>query len=210
MLQALAIQRELGLKFEEAEALNSLGWAYFKFDPQVSLDYFNQSLDIYRQLGDDYMQAFELANIGDDYRVLGDYRKAIDSFTQTLPLLHSAGPGPAAAIAEAAPVVVIHGHGPRPAQRPATDAIPVFRLKRQGEGTDHHEREAVALARRGVLQELSRNEIGEPAADLPRRCDALRGRRRGGDLGDPLGARRRRSRRCRRRLRGRHVEQPSP
>src|SRR5437016_11352160 len=94
MLQALAIQRELGLKFEEAEALNSLGWAYFKFDPQVSLDYFNQSLDIYRQLGDDYMQAFELANIGDDYRVLGDYRKAIDSFNKTLPLLHSAGPGP--------------------------------------------------------------------------------------------------------------------
>jgi CHAT domain-containing protein/tetratricopeptide (TPR) repeat protein len=100
MLQALAIQRELGLKFEEAEALNSVGWAYSKFDAQVGLDYFNQSLGIYRQLGDNYMQAFELANIGDDYRVLGDYRNAIDSFNQTLPLLHSAGPGPGAAIAE--------------------------------------------------------------------------------------------------------------
>src|SRR5438477_10441546 len=101
MLQALAIQRELGLKFEEAEALNSIGWLYSKFDQQVGLDYFNQSLDIYRQLGDEYMQAFELGNIGENYRALGDYRKAIDSFNQTLSLLHSAGPGPGAAIAEA-------------------------------------------------------------------------------------------------------------
>src|SRR5437016_8375008 len=75
MLQALAIQRELGLKFEEAEALNSVGWAYSKLDPQVGLDYFNQSLDVYRELGDDFMQAFELVNIGDNYRALGDNSK---------------------------------------------------------------------------------------------------------------------------------------
>jgi CHAT domain-containing protein/tetratricopeptide (TPR) repeat protein len=101
MLQALAIQRELGLKFEEAKALNSVGWAYSKFDAQVGLDYFNQSLDGYRELGDDFMQAFELVNIGDNYRALGDNRKAIDSFTQTLPLLHSTNPSPATVIAEA-------------------------------------------------------------------------------------------------------------
>ena len=60
-------------------------------DKRKALDFFEQALPLYRQVGDRGGEATTLNNIGMVYDALGDKRKALDFFEQALPLSRQVG-----------------------------------------------------------------------------------------------------------------------
>ena len=55
-------------------------------EKQKALDYYEQALPLYRQVGDRGGEATTLNNIGMVYSALGEKQKALDYYEQALPL----------------------------------------------------------------------------------------------------------------------------
>lgn len=73
-------------------ALNSLGLIYmYQGDNAKAVDYFTQSLNIQKKLGDKEGIANTLNNIGLVYNEQGDYAKAIDNYNQSLKIQKEIG-----------------------------------------------------------------------------------------------------------------------
>lgn len=76
----------------EVRALYDIGliYQYTKGESQKALDFFIQSAELSRKLGNhrfNFLERFSIENIGDIYYSESNYRKAIDFYKQTLPLL---------------------------------------------------------------------------------------------------------------------------
>jgi tetratricopeptide (TPR) repeat protein len=75
-----------------ATLLNNIGSVYSALgDKRQALDYFEQSLPLFRQVGNKAGEANTLSNIGAVYSALGDQRLALDYFEQSLPLRRQVG-----------------------------------------------------------------------------------------------------------------------
>ncbi|MGB3297875.1 MAG: tetratricopeptide repeat protein, partial [Phormidesmis sp.] len=86
----LAINRSSQEK--HGEALNRLGWAYFsQGDYNKTIDFYQQSLEIQRQIGDRYGIANSLIGLGLAYYSQGNYTKAIDFCQQALEIKQEIG-----------------------------------------------------------------------------------------------------------------------
>ncbi|MEL7477122.1 MAG: tetratricopeptide repeat protein, partial [Cyanobacteria bacterium J06555_12] len=69
----------------EANALGNLGTAYGELgDYERAIDFYQQTLDIKRELGHRLGEAQSLGNMGSAYGNLGDYERAIDFHQQSL------------------------------------------------------------------------------------------------------------------------------
>ena len=86
-LQALELSRQLDLPGEMARSFNALGGnAAFLAEYEESIDYFNQSLAIYKEIGDVKGQADITGNLGMIYKQNGDYDHALDNQFNALTL----------------------------------------------------------------------------------------------------------------------------
>ncbi|PIZ05441.1 MAG: hypothetical protein COY57_07295, partial [Flavobacteriales bacterium CG_4_10_14_0_8_um_filter_32_5] len=75
-----------------ATSLNNIGIIYhYQADYAQTINYYTQSLQLYKKLKDQQGIATSLNNIGISYKDKGDYTKAIDFFTQSLQLQEKIG-----------------------------------------------------------------------------------------------------------------------
>src|SRR5262249_7251662 len=85
--QALALNRAIGDRRGEANALGNLGLVYNTLgEPQKALDYHNQALLLRRAVGDRLGEASTLSNIAGCYQRLSELHKALDYYNQALSL----------------------------------------------------------------------------------------------------------------------------
>ncbi|MFL6212790.1 MAG: CHAT domain-containing tetratricopeptide repeat protein [Blastocatellia bacterium] len=86
--QAQALSKAIHFVRGEAHALNNLGayQSYLLGEKLSALELFNQSLNLWRPLGDEAGQAQTLMNIGYTHSDLGEIQKALSSFNQALQL----------------------------------------------------------------------------------------------------------------------------
>ncbi|NJR57728.1 MAG: tetratricopeptide repeat protein [Cyanobacteria bacterium CRU_2_1] len=90
--QALAIYREIGVRFNEVALLNDIGAVYHDLgDYPQALDFYQQSLNISRETGDRETEGSTLNNIGLVYANLGDYPQALDYLQQSLSISREIG-----------------------------------------------------------------------------------------------------------------------
>lgn len=80
---------------EKRVAAFSLGWAGLISsnlgEKRLALEYFNQSLPLWKQFGDTKSEALMLNNIGQIYSELGEKPKALEIFNRALPLIRALG-----------------------------------------------------------------------------------------------------------------------
>ncbi len=97
----VALQTDARRAGDQAYLRNVLGLVYTTLgDKPVALDFFNQALPLYRQIGDKRGEATTLNNLGTVYDDLGDKPTALDFYNQALPLYRQIGdkPGEAATL----------------------------------------------------------------------------------------------------------------
>ena len=77
--------QERGLEGQMADALNTQGVSFaLRGNPETALEYYEQSLAIWKKIGDKEGISNSLNNIGILYKQQGDYDKAIDFYRQSL------------------------------------------------------------------------------------------------------------------------------
>lgn len=92
--EALAILREQNFPIEISNCLNNLGICYQSLgNYEKSLEYFHESYEIDKKIGDEVILSKVLNNIGENYRLKGlishkeeDFNQALEYFTQALEL----------------------------------------------------------------------------------------------------------------------------
>ncbi len=73
----------------QAEQLSALGGDQYKANQwETALQFWQQSLTLYREFDDHYSEAQTLNNIGNAYEALTDYAKAMDYYQQSLAIAH--------------------------------------------------------------------------------------------------------------------------
>ena len=83
--QALAINREIGDRQGEANALGNLGNTYFSLrDIRKAIEFYQKALTLAREVGDRQGEANSLGNLGNTYFVLDEPRKAMEFYQQSL------------------------------------------------------------------------------------------------------------------------------
>jgi tetratricopeptide (TPR) repeat protein len=88
----LAIDREIGDRRGEGNALGNLGNAYACLgDASKAIEYHKQALAIDREIGDRRGEGADLGNLGNAYAALGDAHKAIEYHEQALPIFREIG-----------------------------------------------------------------------------------------------------------------------
>jgi CHAT domain-containing protein len=82
----------VGDRSGEAVTLNNIGSLYSDLgEKQKALEYYSQSLPLYRAVGDRSGEATTLNNIGGVYSELGEQQKALEYYSQSLPLFRAVG-----------------------------------------------------------------------------------------------------------------------
>jgi len=91
--RCLTIQKYLKDNSGKAKTLFSIAIIYNNqgLDKEISLDYLNQSLAIYREINDKSTEAKVLNQIGTLYKSLGKYNKALDCFRNCIKLQSETG-----------------------------------------------------------------------------------------------------------------------
>ena len=90
--QSIAIERKIGDRKGEAEALVGLGNAYDSLGQyQRAIDFYQQSIAIEREIGDRKGEANSLGGLGIAYYSLGQYQRAIDFHQQCLEIAREIG-----------------------------------------------------------------------------------------------------------------------
>jgi tetratricopeptide (TPR) repeat protein len=83
--QALAIDKTLGDRLQEARTLGNIGNVYNLLgDHRRALTHYEQCLQISSELGDRLIESTSLGNVGAAYDGLGEYRRAIDYYERHL------------------------------------------------------------------------------------------------------------------------------
>jgi tetratricopeptide (TPR) repeat protein len=86
--EALALHRELGDRYGEAAALDSLGYAHHHLGRhREAADCFERSLVLVRDLGDRYYEAVVLTHLGDVHHAAGQAARAGKVWRQALSIL---------------------------------------------------------------------------------------------------------------------------
>ena len=81
----IQLTKKTGDKKRMGEALTIIGCINLETgNYEKSFDYFNESLGIFRSIGDSYNTAILLAKVGDIYRLAGDHKTALNFYFQSL------------------------------------------------------------------------------------------------------------------------------
>ena len=87
-LETIAMHREVGDRYGEADALNNLGDTYYHLGNHAqAIGYHRQALDLTRQVGDRYNEADTLTHLGETYLAAGESDAARDAYRQALVIL---------------------------------------------------------------------------------------------------------------------------
>lgn len=91
--QALEIAREIGDRDLESKALNNIAnvVGLSQGDYSAALDYFEQSLQIHQEQGNQYAVGFSLTNLGWVSGILGDYETALNYHVRALAVAREVG-----------------------------------------------------------------------------------------------------------------------
>jgi tetratricopeptide (TPR) repeat protein len=83
--QALVIDREIGDRRGEGNALGNLGAAYADLgDARKAIEFYEQALVIDREIGSKQGEGTRLSNLAGQYSSLAEYDKSVDYYTQAL------------------------------------------------------------------------------------------------------------------------------
>lgn len=91
--EQLELTRKLQQRTEEGRALNSLGDAYLRLEPQRAFKLYEEALAISREpdVKDPQNEGRALNNLGDFYRNSGEFRRAIEFYTQQVEIAKAIG-----------------------------------------------------------------------------------------------------------------------
>ena len=90
--KALALIQSNDRPGDAASMMVNLGFAWSALgEKQRALEYFNQALPLYRQVGDIGGEAITLNNIGGVFSAVGEKQKALEYYNQALPLYRQVG-----------------------------------------------------------------------------------------------------------------------
>ena len=89
--QAYALNKTAHHK-DAAADLNNVGFCYYRLSQyDKAVEFFQQALPLFQQVGDTEDEAGALSNIGDSYKAMGQYPKALDFYQRALPIQRQVG-----------------------------------------------------------------------------------------------------------------------